>query len=146
MAFSTRPLGFDGYRPAESLSAVDGEHPAAANLRATSAEVISADSSRIWVRMSFSFFILRKYAFYVLLASKKYGYFVSKVRKTRNILKSVAKLRRETFSIIGTNIAALRRKTGLNQDAFADEVGVAPSSLKDIERGVAEGHVETASA
>ena len=45
---------------------------------------------------------------------------------------------------LGTNIARLRRKAGFeSQESFAKFTGLAPGTIKDIERGISEGYVET---
>ena len=44
---------------------------------------------------------------------------------------------------LGRRIAEMRKARGWSQDDLAEKSGVAISALKDIERGVAEGHIDT---
>lgn len=53
------------------------------------------------------------------------------------------KTKKKPFLTLGRNIANRRERLGLNQDSFADKIGLAVSSYKDIERGVSEGHIDT---
>jgi transcriptional regulator with XRE-family HTH domain len=59
----------------------------------------------------------------------------------------VNKSRKRPFQILGENIARLRKERGFSsQSAFAHKLGVGISTLKDIERGVSEGHIDTRQA
>lgn len=48
--------------------------------------------------------------------------------------------------ILGQNIATRRRAINLDQGELADKAGTGISGLRDIERGVSEGHIETRAA
>jgi transcriptional regulator with XRE-family HTH domain len=50
------------------------------------------------------------------------------------------------FKALGENIARRRKALGFSQAAFAHHTGVGISGLKDIERGVSEGHIDTREA
>lgn len=47
------------------------------------------------------------------------------------------------FRDLGENVARLRKRCGMSQLEFSDVSGVNISGLKDIERGIREGHIET---
>jgi transcriptional regulator with XRE-family HTH domain len=55
----------------------------------------------------------------------------------------VKKKESRPFFILGKNIAERRDRLGLTQDQFAHKVGTSTTGLKNIERGVAEGRIET---
>lgn len=50
------------------------------------------------------------------------------------------------FLILGQNISSRRKRLGLSQESFAHRAGVSIGALKDIERGVSEGHIDNRNA
>lgn len=61
----------------------------------------------------------------------------------RTILVSMKNLKDRPFAQLGRNIAKLRDSKGISQGELAFCAGVSISTLKDIERGVREGHIVT---
>lgn len=59
----------------------------------------------------------------------------------------MTKMKERPFEKLGKRVAALRKAAGWrNASEFADKAGVAIASLRDIERGVSEGHIDTRQA
>lgn len=73
----------------------------------------------------------------------KYGYGRLKVWEVATMLKSMKKSAERLHVALGENIAARRKKLGLNQETMAHDAKIGISALKDIERGVSEGTVKT---
>lgn len=76
------------------------------------------------------------------------GYNGLTVRLFRTKLISVRKMKEKErqFLTLGRNIASMRESIGMNQELFAHKIGMAISSLKDIERGLREGRIENRKA